>query len=157
MSDIPESALEAARKILKDVDEFVVRTDLGMEMIAADIARALMAERKKALEEAAEAQKYATDLAASLCRKHWPENIGWKPLPDLYGVISQIDNMTTGIADKAYRKALEEAAKVAEYYRDVAIGHALVEAPDACQGIAEDLREMAEAAAIRKLGEGPSG
>lgn len=43
---------------------------------------------------------YARRLAESLASKHWPENVGWEPLPDLIGVLSQIDNMTTLMDDQ---------------------------------------------------------
>lgn len=43
--------------------------------------------------------KYATQLAVSLSNQHYP-NPDWSPLPDLMGVLSQIDNMTTGLCRK---------------------------------------------------------
>jgi hypothetical protein len=42
---------------------------------------------------------YATSLAVSLHRAHYAAQApDWKPLDDLYGVLSQIDNMLTGWA-----------------------------------------------------------
>lgn len=42
---------------------------------------------------------YATRLAESLWEKHFKRDAPhWKPLPDLLGVLTQIDNMTTGLA-----------------------------------------------------------
>ena len=55
---------------------------------------------KAALAEQAQpvqALRWATQLAESLARKHYPEMPQFKPLPDLVGVISQIDNMTCGL------------------------------------------------------------
>jgi hypothetical protein len=40
---------------------------------------------------------YAESLASSLARKHYPEAANLEPRPDLMGVLSQIDNMTTGL------------------------------------------------------------
>lgn len=42
---------------------------------------------------------YATHLACCLWEKHWKDQSPhWKPLPDLLGVLTQIDNMTAGLA-----------------------------------------------------------
>lgn len=43
------------------------------------------------------AHRWATELAASMARKFYPEVTQWEPLPDLLGVITQIDNMVTGL------------------------------------------------------------
>lgn len=43
---------------------------------------------------------YAIRLAENLHKEHWPENTGWKPLPDLLGVLTQIDNMCTLMRDQ---------------------------------------------------------
>lgn len=41
---------------------------------------------------------YATRLAGSLWEKHFKQDApDWRPLPDLLGVLTQIDNMTTGL------------------------------------------------------------
>ena len=40
---------------------------------------------------------YATELAISLHRKLYADVTQWEPLPDLYGLLSQIDNMMCGI------------------------------------------------------------
>lgn len=41
---------------------------------------------------------YATHLACALWEKHWKADApDWKPLPDLLGVLTQIDNMTAGL------------------------------------------------------------
>ncbi|HVL77613.1 MAG TPA: hypothetical protein VM406_16485 [Noviherbaspirillum sp.] len=44
-----------------------------------------------------QAHRWATELAVSMARKFYPEAPQFEPLPDLVGVISQIDNMTTGL------------------------------------------------------------
>ncbi len=41
---------------------------------------------------------YATRLAMALWERHWKDDApDWKPLPDLMGVLTQIDNMTVGL------------------------------------------------------------
>lgn len=46
--------------------------------------------------------KYAQDLARSLQRKHYPEVQNFDVYPDMWGVISQIDNMLTGLERKSH-------------------------------------------------------
>lgn len=42
---------------------------------------------------------YATRLLCSLMEKHFPDRSPeWKPLPDLYGVLTQIDNLSTALS-----------------------------------------------------------
>lgn len=44
------------------------------------------------------ALRYAQRLAIALWEKHWKDDaVNWKPLPDLIGVLTQIDNMTSGL------------------------------------------------------------
>jgi hypothetical protein len=44
------------------------------------------------------AAQYATSLAIAIWCKHYKEQSpDWKPLPDLMGVLTQIDNMIAGI------------------------------------------------------------
>lgn len=46
-----------------------------------------------------EATRYAERLAVALHQKHYPEVVQWKPLSgDLLGLLTQIDNMTAGLA-----------------------------------------------------------
>ena len=57
------------------------------------------------------AYNYARSLAEILASKHFPANPNWQPFPDLLGVISQIDNMTTALVHKdKINEALERAA-----------------------------------------------
>ena len=48
-----------------------------------------------------EAHEYAGQLAVSLRRKHFSELPPFELLPDLYGRLTQIDNMTCGMARAA--------------------------------------------------------
>lgn len=59
------------------------------------------------------AHRWATELAVSMGRKFYPEVAQWKPLPDLLGVITQIDNMTAGLV----RAPQERAAVMGEVLR----------------------------------------
>ncbi len=44
---------------------------------------------------------YAARLAVTLWEKHWKSDApNWSPAPDLMTVLSQIDNMTTGLVRK---------------------------------------------------------
>jgi len=48
-----------------------------------------------------ESLEYAQRLATAMWEKHWKENSpDWKPLPDLLGVLTQIDNMVAGMTRK---------------------------------------------------------
>jgi hypothetical protein len=48
--------------------------------------------------EKEEALGYAQRLATALWEKHWKADAPeWKPLPELIGVLTQIDNMTVGL------------------------------------------------------------
>ena len=42
--------------------------------------------------------RYATDLAIYLAKKFYPDVTQWRPLDDLVGVLTQIDNMVAGVA-----------------------------------------------------------
>ena len=58
---------------------------------------------KEALEQPAQAPwllESTQTLAKALARKFYPEVTQWECLDDLAGVISQIDNMTTGLMRK---------------------------------------------------------
>jgi len=48
--------------------------------------------------ELAEAENYATNLANVLYEKHWSHQAEWELLPNLIGVLTQIDNMTAGLS-----------------------------------------------------------
>lgn len=56
--------------------------------------------------------EYAKRLAESLVSNHWPDNVGWEALPDLMGVLTQIDNMTTLMDDQ--KREIERLRRVNE-------------------------------------------
>lgn len=89
-----------------------------MSDIFDDIARAFKAGHDAGRSEAAdeierlrdelhEAHGYAGQLAVSLRRKHFSELPPFELLPDLYGRLTQIDNMTCGMS----RTALGDGSK----------------------------------------------
>jgi len=48
--------------------------------------------------ELAEARAYAHNLAISIYGQHYlDESPNWRPLPDLFGLLTQIDNMYAGL------------------------------------------------------------
>jgi hypothetical protein len=60
----------------------------------------------------ADALGYATRLAEAIRAKHYAEVTQWRALPDLLGVLTQIDNMTSGLT---LAKAEAEARPVTTY------------------------------------------
>jgi hypothetical protein len=59
----------------------------------------------------AEAERYAEGLAVALAARHYPEVNVWRPLSgDLIGLLTQIDNMTSGLSRTA-RADLDSPAK----------------------------------------------
>lgn len=48
--------------------------------------------------EAVPAYTYALNLAHNLRKRLYPENKSWEPLPDILGLLTQIDNMVAGLA-----------------------------------------------------------
>ena len=56
-----------------------------------------MTEIAQLKQQLADAHGYATRLAISLHAKYAPEVTQWKPLDDVLGVLTQIDNAVTGI------------------------------------------------------------
>lgn len=87
-------ALERARPLKADY------TTLGYFEEAKRKHYAAMAALRAALAQQVEpdAYGYASRLAVALWEKHYKDTAPqWKPLPDLLGVLTQIDNMTAGL------------------------------------------------------------
>lgn len=80
---------------LSEVQDLAEQYKLAAEVAAS--AYSLSVELAKARTEMERATLYASDLARVLVRKHYPENTGWQPLPDLIGILTQIDNATAGL------------------------------------------------------------
>ena len=90
---------------LRNAAKAVLRAYTKMQFLPWAIGEALnppMAALHAALaqEEQAEsdAKAYATQMAIAIWRKHYQQAAPqWRPLDDLMGVLSQIDNMTSGL------------------------------------------------------------
>ena len=70
----------------------------------------LMARNAKLEADKEEEYRYAENLLRSFVSQHFPPNPGWKPLPDLLGVLTQIDNASTIARDYRARVAKLKAA-----------------------------------------------
>jgi len=81
-----------------------------LEVIAewADRAREAEAKLKAAAQQEPDAYGYASRLAVAIWEQHYKATAPqWKPLDDLMGVLTQIDNMTAGLT--AHRQPLTDA------------------------------------------------
>ncbi len=66
-----------------------------------------------------QATKYARGLAVTCAEKHWKDNApNWRPLDDLVGILTQLDNMLSGMDRASTVDA--QAEKIAELERDKA-------------------------------------
>ena len=76
---------------------------------AASTIRALVAEKEQAT-------AYLRNLVCAFCKEHFPENADWRPLPDLLGMLTQMDNASTVARDyhAKLREAVEVIRKIAE-------------------------------------------
>ncbi|MGS0976168.1 hypothetical protein [Burkholderia glumae] len=81
------------------------------------LARAWEGWQARASQAAAPAElRYATQLAVSLHQRHYDVSApNWKPLPNLMGVLTQIDNMTCGLT----RAAAPAEAREPQWSRDI--------------------------------------
>lgn len=81
----------------------------AVETQAAHITR-LEADVARLTKERDEATNNLRGFMTSFVREHFPDNIGWQPLPDLLGMLTQMDNASTIARDyKAQNKAMREA------------------------------------------------
>lgn len=83
--------------------------------------------------------RYATHLAEALWNKHWKAVApSWKPLPDLLGVLTQIDNMTAGlvpavVSASSPAPAQSGAGEDNEYVFDAWRGQSETELKNSCR------------------------
>lgn len=70
----------------------------AVEAIALEVDKRLRAQQPAAPVSTDAAYQYALNLANSLRERLFPDNTNWRPLGDLLGLLTQIDNMTTAIA-----------------------------------------------------------
>jgi hypothetical protein len=115
------SASEAAalREALARLLAFIGDEPYGKEGEAARAqARAALSSAASAREEAREAYGYAVRFLHALIDNNAMQQV--EPLPTLCGVLTQIDNATTGIASSAREEALREALRKAREIVDSA-------------------------------------
>ncbi len=62
----------------------------------ADLAAAIEPQPDPRTADYEQAYQYALTLADALIAKHYPDNKDWRPLGDLTGLLTQIDNMVAG-------------------------------------------------------------
>jgi hypothetical protein len=68
-----------------------------------------------------DAYGYARRLAVAIWEQHYKATAPqWKPLDDLIGVLTQIDNMTSGLTTAAQRKPLTEE-QIDEVYGEASV------------------------------------
>jgi hypothetical protein len=112
-----------SRELLQEAREWILtkcsdECDAPPELlrrIDARLAAPASAEQSRELD-------YATTLARSLWEKHYQQRApDWKPLPDLFGVLTQIDNMTCRLVRAAPSPA--PAEPVAFVITDEKINH----------------------------------
>ena len=137
MTTTREAALEAALKEIMSSDSYesretfdgsskhVVITKFGgfgqiaYEALAARPAPQPAGDTRG---DCAAALAYASSLAETLHDKHYSRSVSWKPMPDLLGLLTQIDNMVAGIIGTATATPsdkIAEAARVPEVARVV--------------------------------------
>jgi hypothetical protein len=94
-------AVEGARLMGRDqgrVEGFAAGVEAAERYVPDHYLSGLRALRPPAAPAENEALGYATRLAVALWEKHWKDQApDWKPLPDLMGVLTQIDNATAGL------------------------------------------------------------
>lgn len=82
-----------------DSDPYMLGVFNGLELAAATMDDREPHFRSATQGEVVTVLSYATRLAEAIWRKHYATDApNWKPLPDLMGVLTQIDNMTNGLA-----------------------------------------------------------
>lgn len=93
MSGLDRYTLEAAAAVAEEHED-----DMGHgkgAKIAAAIRALIPEDREDAL-------MYATRLLVGIVEQHYPDRVPeWRPLPDLVGVLTQIDNAVSGLSRAA--------------------------------------------------------
>ena len=111
----------------------------ALEQECAEVER-LKAERDEAL-------RYATNFLVSYVNKYFPHNPEWRPLPELIGVLTQLDNASTITGElKARAEAAEKRLNGCRQWlranasaeRNPEARAAFIEAHDAILAIIED-------------------
>jgi hypothetical protein len=96
--DAIRAALSAASAVRSEPEDELLRRELGL------------------------ARGYALGLAGALHRKHFPEVTEWKALPDLLGLLTQIDNMSASLVRtspvQTREDGIREAIKIARFTQE---------------------------------------
>src|SRR5690606_35207528 len=88
-----EKLIERLRYGIRDIETGEPLDEGAFAHVTVDDIREVIA----ALASECAAHSYATRLLVSLMEKHYPDrHPDWSPLPDLMGVLTQIDNLSTG-------------------------------------------------------------
>jgi hypothetical protein len=100
MSDLKAAAQQALEAL--ETCDAEHPSDGGRQWYDAALVEPAITALKAALEQPEQAEldaySYASRLAIAIWEKHYKATaVNWKPLPDLIGVLSQIDNMTPGL------------------------------------------------------------
>jgi hypothetical protein len=100
MSDLKAAAQQALEAL--ETCDAEHPSDGGRQWYDAALVEPAITALKAALEQPEQAEldaySYASRLAIAIWEKHYKATaVNWKPLPDLMGVVSQIDNMTAGL------------------------------------------------------------
>ena len=101
----------------RERDEARERADILSDLLNTTqlCAEKITARAERAEARLAEAERYAEGLAVALAARHYPEVNVWRPLSgDLIGLLTQIDNMTTGLSRTARAERLEAALREAQ-------------------------------------------
>jgi hypothetical protein len=89
-----EELVERTKRIADDTIE-------GPALVPTGDLRALLASIEALHAEREKLTRQLRDLAVALHAKHYAEVEQWRPLNDPIGILSQIDNMTTGLTRTA--------------------------------------------------------
>jgi len=98
---------------------------LGTMYLKMDAVKALKAaleqpEQDQEQEQEPVAHYYAKHLAIAIWEKHYKDTApDWTPLPDLMGVLTQIDNMAVGLAPPRREPEPISDAKIRAEFRDI--------------------------------------
>ncbi|MGN6773139.1 MAG: hypothetical protein ACTHJQ_25320 [Rhizobiaceae bacterium] len=109
----------------RQFEEFPGTLDDAKATAQSDFERRILSSLSPAEAGAGDVKGYAIRLLIALMERHYPDRSPeWAPLPDLYGVLTQIDNLSTGLVRAPAEAGVEGDAKrlVPEYALDWLFG-----------------------------------
>lgn len=92
--------------------------------------------------------EYAKHLAISMNKQYFPENTTWEPLKNVMGLLSQIDNMVTGLVHKKYKGNLRA---VLEGIGCKKIDWVMEQSPEYLNGLGKTTAAYAKVGAMVKM------